>query len=735
MMDRREFLVSGAALATPAVLLGGETARKDWFRRQARVFLLDFQVPDPADQGVPGMPHFFQKLDSAAIVEQVAASGANVLLVHAKCNQGNAYYNTKVGHKHSDLGERDLMAEFSAHCRKRGITILYYVQLSRDRRSFDEHPERRAIDAQGHPVSTAADNPLLPVREERQVVCMNGPHRQFIKDILAELGRGYDFDGFWLDCYSWWGKVMPCFCDFCKTAYRHDTGSEIPKGGLVTTAEGKRYVEWRRRLNTTILKDVLATVRGVNPSLTVTHNGSASKSWADWEFCDADDYVSNEYHFSEGYGNLSLLCRRNWSLKPGAPFEVEIWRFANRHGGSRSTMRAYQVRPPETLLAEMASVVANGGFPQYYDQVRPDGTLETKSLKALAPAFREVAARQRWAGVGKPVPYAAVLWSKATEALAPREAQTLHEDSAAGTFHALMESHLPVSVISERDAAAGEWRGARVVIVDAAECLPRDCAQALERFAGQGGGLVITGRSALRDGQGRLLENFGLSELAGADFLGMTEKWYGYVNPEKQHPITAGLTLEFPISVYETLQARVRAHAGTEALATIVNPMPGFQMGYPPHERTGAPALLISKHGKGRVVYAAAPLGAVYYRFNHPDNQRLIVNAAQWAAGSEPPVWAQAPGTVEATAWHDDKARRTVIHLVNRTGAGLPQGEGEFMHEAIPVYGVKVHLDERHAGRVAKSQPSGRVLPVHRDGNGMTVTVERLNIWEVLEIT
>ncbi|MCL4402615.1 MAG: alpha-L-fucosidase, partial [Acidobacteria bacterium] len=211
MIDRRDFLMSVAAAAAPAVQLGAEGARKDWHRRQARVFLLDFQVPDPVDQGVPGMPHFFQKLDPPAIVEQVAAAGANVLLVHAKCNQGNAYYNTKVGHKHSDLGERDLMADFSSLCRKRGIGILYYVQLSRDRRSF-EHPERRAIDSQGRPVLTASDNPLLAAREEKQVVCMNGPHRQYIKDILAELSRGYDFDGFWLDCSNWGGRVNPCFC-------------------------------------------------------------------------------------------------------------------------------------------------------------------------------------------------------------------------------------------------------------------------------------------------------------------------------------------------------------------------------------------------------------------------------------------------------------------------------------------------------------------------------------------
>lgn len=733
MLDRREFIIGGVAVTSSALLGGADGVREDWFRRNPRVFLLDFQMPDPADQGVPGMPHFFQNLDPGAIVEQVAGAGANVLLVHAKCNQGNCYYNTKIGHKHSDLGERDLMADFSSLCRKRGLRILYYVQLSRDRRSF-EQPEHRAIDAEGRPVLLANDNPLLASREERPVVCMNGPHRQYIKNILAELTRGYDFDGFWLDCYNWWGRVNPCFCESCKTAYRRDTGGEIPRQALFTTEQGKRYVAWRRRLNTTLLTDVIAAVREINPRLSVTHNGSAELSWSDWEFCDGDAYVSHEYHFAEGYGNLSLLCQRNWSLKPGVPFEIEIWRFANRAGGQRATKRAYQVRGPEALFPEMASVVANGGFPQYYDQVKADGTLESRSLRMLAPVFREVAVRQPWGGIGEPVAYAAVLWSKTTEAMAPRDVQLLHRDGVAGAFTAMMETHLPVAVLTERDIVTRRLRGAQAIVVDAAECLSQQCCDALAAFVQEGGGLVVTGRSSMRDAEGRLLKNFALASLLGADYEGMTAKWYSFITPEETHPVTAGLEPRFPLSVYETLQTRVKARAGAKPLGAIVNPMPGFHMGYPPHERTGAPALLVREHGKGRVVYMSAALGAVYHRVNHPDYGRLITSAVKWAAASEPPVAADAPRTVEMVAWREGISRRTIIHLVNRTGAGLPQGEGAYQQEVIPVHGIRVHVGRRLAGSRATARPSGRALPFKLTEGRMTVEVDRLETWEIVEI-
>ncbi len=664
---------------------------------------------------------------------EVVDAGSNVLLVHAKCNQGNCYYNTKVGHKHSDLADRDLMREFSTHCRKQGVGVLYYVQLSRERRSFT-YPERRAVGADGKPVLLTSSNPLLASREERPVVCMNGPHRQFIKDVLTELSRGYDFDGFWLDCYNWWGRVNPCFCETCKQTYRSDTGTEIPRSALLGSSEGRRYIEWRRKLNSTILDDVIATVRSVNPKLTVTHNGSGVNPFSDWTFCDSDDYVSHEFHFNEGLGHLSLLCQKNTALKRGVPFEIEIWRFANRLGGARATSRGYQVRPSEALLTEMASIAAHGGFTQYYDQVRPDGTLEGKSLEMLRPAFASLSARQPWSRVGAQIPYAALLWSKATEGFAPPDAQSLHRDALAGSFSALMESHVPVAVLSEREVSGGRMQGARVLIVDAAECLPAECARAIGEFVSEGGGLVVTHRSSLLDARGIGTGNFVLSSLMGVDFKGMSEKWYGYINPEREHPVTAGLTLDFPLSVYETLQTQVRAHAGTDTLAAIINPLRGFHMGYPPHERTGFPALLVRPHGKGRVVYAAAPLGALYHRFNHADNRRLIVNAAKWAAREGPPVKLKAPETVEMVAWRDDPAKRTIIHLINRTGAGLSQGEGSMMHEVIPVHDLELRVARSLAVGTVKLQPGNRPVQSEQAGPWIRITIPKIDTWEVIEI-
>jgi len=487
-------------------------------------------------------------------------------------------------------------------------------------------------------------------------------------------------------------------------------------------------------LNTKIIHEIVNHIRSVNPKLTVTNNGSALRRWHDWDLCDLNDYVCKEHHYPAGSADASLSSRKNWAVKPGNPFEIEVWRFALQFGYPNTLSRAYQIRSTDMLLMEMAAVVANGGFAQYYDQINPDGTLEPRSLEVLKPAFEAVKARQRWGGKGKPLPYALILWSKATDAYAPWESRNLHSDGLGGVHHALLEKHIPVGIISERDAARKQSRGARVIVAASAECLPADCLAGLKAFVKAGGGLVVTGRSSLRNEDGDLLKNFAVSELLGLDYIGMTEKWYSLVNLEKQHPVTEDLALNFPMTVYETLQTKVRARSGVSTLGTIVKPMVGHHMGFPPMDKTEIPALTIHRFGKGRVVYAGSALGALYKRYNHQDTRRLIANAVLWAAGAAPGICARAPETVEVIPWRDKDNKQSIIHLVNRTGAGIAKNNASLMHDAIPIHDVVLRVSRDLAGKTVTAQPGNRPLKSRWEGDTMVINVERINTWEVVVI-
>jgi hypothetical protein len=722
------------------------TAGPDWFRTVKRTYLLDFQMPDSADQMPLGQPRNLRDIDPERIVHQLHEHGVQAVYVHAKDNQGNCYYDTQLGHKHTGIGDRDLMREFSAACRSVGMKSLYYVQLSRERRA-NEDRLYAARNFDGSPVIGADPTPQMPSLEERPVACLNGPFREYQLAIIRELSTNYDFDGFWLDAFGWWGRTNPCYCDFCKAKYRTDVGASLPAPDDKESAGWKRYLTWRRRLNHLIMHELEDAARSANPHLSLTHNGSGTQTWADWEHCDRDDYVTHEYHYQEGLGNLSLLCNKQRALHPDTPFEIEIWRFFTRGGGNM--FRGYQVRPPAMHQTEMATVLAHGGFPQYYDQINPDGSLDRRSLAVMKEAFDFVQEREPWLDADdRRVPYCGLVWSKATDGYAQPAHGRAHMAALEGAYYALMEAHLPMEVLADRQVAAGDFRSHKAVVLPNAECLSSAEVAALEAYVRGGGGLVATHRTSLCDERGAPRAAFGLGELFGLEYLEPATYLYSFVQAEVEHPVNDGLELNWPRTLWRLPQAKVRlrqdaAGAGSkeapEALAWIVNPMRGFHMGHPPAERTPHPSIVVRCYGKGRVVYFAAPIDQAYAEYGHPDHARWLVNAVRWAAGEAPAVEVEAPSTVEAVAWThgDGKAGSELrVHLVNRTAAGPQRLKSAVFDQHIPVLDVRVSLADR--GRRYTSavlQPGSQKLSVKREGGAVVAIVPRLDAHGVVVVT
>lgn len=704
------------------------SADERWHRATKRAFLLDFQMPDSADQMVIGQPANLRNLDIPAIVEQLVKAGVSALYTHALDNQGNCYYNTQLAHKHTDIGDRDLMAEFSKECRARNIRLLFYVQLSRQRRSFeiDVHKARRE---DGSVVMQTDTTPRLPSREERPVACLNSPHREYILAVAQELAANYDFDGYWFDCFGWWGRVTCCYCETCRAKYQEDTGRNLPSTAHMIRDEWRPYLQWRQRINVLIWREVTEAVRAVNPNLTLTHNG-ALQPWADLSLYDYDDYVSSEYHYNEGLGNLSLQCRKSRSLKPHTPFEIEIWRFFNR---TNDTLRGYQIRPLPMHLVEMSTVLAHGGLIQYYDQINPDGSLEGRSLEGLSSAYDAVRERESWLDTRDPISYSAVMWSHATEIYAQPELAEIHRIGLEGAHHALMEEHLPLAVLNDQQVTCGEFGDNRVVVLPSVTCLSSNQVDQLEQYVRSGGGLVATYRSSLCDEVGRSRSEFALKDLFGAEYLEPLSYLHSFIQPSVEHPITDGLALNWPMTLWKMPQVKVHLLDGA-SLGSVVNPMRGFHMGHPPMEVISAPSIVAHQYGAGRVVYFSAPIDAVYGAYGHPDYRRLLANAVRWAAAEAPRVEVQAPLSLEAVAFQNEANGRMVVHLLNRAMAGSARAKAAVIQEIVPIQDAVVRISGKTEFSRATLQPSGTKLRLEKPANGsaLEVTVPRVDYHEMV---
>ena len=122
-----------------------------------------------------------------------------------------------------------------------------------------------------------------------------------------------------------------------------------------------------------------------------------------------------------------------------------------------------------------------------------------------------------------------------------------------------------------------------------------------------------------------------------------------------------------------------------------------------PGEPTGYPSVVVNRFGNGTSLYFAGQPDQLFNRQGHPDYERLLVNAVDWAS-PEPPVRVEAPKTIEATYWELEQGGY-LVHLLNHTYDALfpappsatkvPASREVFrgITEVVPVHNVALHVE------------------------------------------
>jgi len=267
----------------------------------------------------------------------------------------------------------------------------------------------------------------------------------------------------------------------------------------------------------------------------------------------------------------------------------------------------------------------------------------------------------------------------------------------------MMEEHIPFDVIMDRQLNPKSLAKYKVLVLPNAVCLSDEQAEAVRAYVKAGGGLVATYRTSLSEKNGKPRLDFALSDVFHASYIEPLTYRYSYIKITRDHPVTEGVYPELPLTVWKTLQLKVKPSEGSEVVGNIVYPYRGFQMGNPPMELTKYPAILTSNFGKGRVVYFPGREDTIYADYGQPDYKRLLANAVKWAAGTRAPLEVEAPSTVEATISRQVKENRTIVHLLNYTSAGIPRAKDTTMQETIPVHGITVRMKVPKAQNVQKT--------------------------------
>lgn len=680
-----------------------------WYERSYRRNLVDMHINDSD-------PVYMSQYDPVKYVDNLVAAKVDTAILYAGNCLGICFWPTKAGHMHKNLGGRDIVREAVAECRKRGLNVNVYFNIW-SRWAYDTHPEWRYRDANGQGMYVESDG------QRYGMCCSNTGYADYVLRQVDDLVGNYDMDGFWVDMIGWFGGV--CCCDSCKARYQRETGRSFPEKMDWLDEHWRDFQKHREAWHAEFARKIRETALARKPGISVVFQ---SASWAlGWsiglskELYDQSDYLAGDF-----YGDpveQSFVCKYLESMTPHKPVEFMSSRCPTllEHTTTKQT---------ELLEAQAYSSIANNASFVFIDAMDPVGTTNPAPYRTMGSIFGSTMSYEKYLGPqlrrradaaiyvdihslasmkdnGKPV--------GAQSAGAPVKALL----QAAGT---LISRNIPYDVATARDL--GRLSEYQVLILPDAFLLSRDEAQAIRQFVAEGGSLYASKNSSLVLGGGDFL----LSDVFGVSYAGETGEKETYMAPVAGFKGFAPFTAEHPLSILDT-QTLVQAHPGAEILAALTLPFTPPNDAYeyssaisnPPGRRTGSPALVRNRYGKGTCVYST---GTIEY-MPHDAHCGIFAEMIRSLMKKKACFETNAPRPVEINVYDDAPAKRLLVCVLNFQKE-LPN---------IPVYGIDIRVSL--GGKKLTSLgllPENKPLRHSVREDAVSFTLERLDTFAMIAL-
>ena len=662
------------AAEKPAAASGALPPAPSWVDKPMRWAQLTLVEDDPGKFDLPFWLDYFARTKSDA----VCLSGGGCV----------AYYPTRIPfhHRSAWLGDRDVLGELIAGCRKLGMVVLARTD---PHATYDDaqaaHPDWIHVTAEGKPRRHWAS-------PEMWVTCGLGPYNfDFMTEVKRELMSAYRVDGIFINRWNGHGQ---CFCEHCRANFKAATGHELPRTSDPQDPARRAYILWSQDRLFDLWRHWDRAVREINPDSCVIPNAvGGATSPLDMKRIGelaptlmADHQARRGVTAPWGNGQKGKEYRAALGRKPVVGiFSVGL---EENYRWKDSVQSAAEIR----LWA--LDGIANGMRPWF---TKFAGSInDPRWLKPVEELYGWCAANERYLRNERPLARVGLVYSQQTLWFQPGERAHQHlADAANGWYHALIEARLPFELVHDRLLDAEHLADYQTLILpNLAALSDGQCAQ-LRQFVARGGGLVATHETSLLDEWGVQRKDFGLADLFGVSFAGRTEgpMQNAYLRLEhdtaRGHPLLAGLE-DAPRIVHGVWRLEVTPREKFSATPlTLIPSYPDLPMEkvYARTPRTDIPQVFLREAGAGRVVYFPWDIDRTFWEILDVDHGKLLRNAVAWATNEDPPVTVTGPGVLDVTLWRQRDS--LTLHLVNLTNPMMMKGP---IREFIPIGEQRVRV-------------------------------------------
>jgi hypothetical protein len=624
-------------------------ARYGWLQ-SSRVFLLDAYQP-------PFAPEL--EYDVESWVETMVDMNVNVLRFPTM-----GKYATIQGvrfSRHADQGERDLLLETIEACKPKGIKVIPYIStghklawsmVTEDFPGYGQKTSPGGKPARDH----------MYVGEDHGTVCWMGPYREAYLDYVEHVVRDYDIDGIYFDAwrpfYFWPGKKL-CYCDGCQTGFRKATGLTIPyrENDEDYTSEElntiDKYHHWYEEIYMTEVVEEVREIVKSHKDIPLISNINDPRLMANQD----PRVLKNMDAFLYERGHSMLERAEGVGVPRSVGFHV--WPYVGvYHNWPRLAFQGinYQQEIFTNLMFGGGSIIAQPtGYvehPEYREYVRfPFGII--KKHEKIFEGLESVPYVGVVFAYDSPKDHVQSGWLTGTT-----DART----STRGAFSACLYNHVQVGAISEFILDDPEkLKKYPILYLANIPYLSNGRIKNIIDYVANGGQLIASYATSLFDAKGKKQSRFGLEELfrvrpidPEGELADIIESYRAMVGgPNDLYLQARNDTRLFPAWYYEPVEVL----DGGEVLMDIVTG----------HDRRRIlPGLVISDHGKGKVIYCSNALESLYDYEGAAIVGELMEKMVETVSGNEPPYRLDAPAGLLANL--AEKENLMVLHLTNWTG-------------------------------------------------------------------
>lgn len=698
-------------------------AAPEWLRNATRVVYSDL----PNRDVLGDWPEKF--------IADVGRAKAQVFF--SRCHSGEGWnglaWKSRFGAADPAMGDRDGTREVLRLCKKHGLRYITYYWAQREPKAVaDEHPDWRCVSAAG---------------KETGYFCVNTPYRQLLKDRCVELVAEVGVDGVFFDMFH--ARADECYCSACKDKFRRLTGKEPPLKEDFDSLVWQQWVDFKYRSIEESLLEINRAIKAANPQAALMAN-----TWNAWVIRNPHN-VRNSIRVAECVD--AVLEETGWydSVDPSFFAFSSLHNFMSWHLGglckdkpglmwsSGSFMGAAPIDYTEAAI-RTAAIQTNGA-------VAAQTTLDRDVFQRY---MADVAARDEFLRGARIEPWCGLIVSEKTELRYGRDdPKQRYLKGVYGAFQMMLERHLPVSLVTDRELELGRVEPHRVLFAPNCAAMSAAEMETVRKFVRAGGGLVATYETSRYDEHCRRREGLGLADLLGAKLAGEIDTRqvrYSWASPR-----VLSANLQFPPthawSKDATIQAALGLCSGTQPAGIVgqnlptacrnllADPLPGsvaaLKIASLDHDKKAGKidrgshaGVIATTYGKGKVLYLPSDLTWSYFRFHRAWLGRMLELCLREVASAPPPVEAEAPSIVQITTQR--QGERLVVHLLNDISSlGRSQNvAGESIverTEVVPIRNLRLTFRDRSLKRF-RLMPGAQTLTVQPVADGLQVTVPEL---------